>query len=135
MDESHTLGSTARATDSQQTEAVAALAEGVPHVVLLSGTPSLSRPIADAHDEPASSFAYFAPLHERVPARRRNPDAAPPSLDDDDDWGTGSEESEPEQLPSRAGRSAVSKRLQAVHEACISAAFSSSGAQAATMSA
>ena len=46
VDESHTLCSTARATDSQQTEAAANLVERVPHVLLLSGTPSLSRPFS-----------------------------------------------------------------------------------------
>ena len=46
VDESHTLGSTVHATDSQQTEALAALARGVPHVLLLSGTPSLCRPFS-----------------------------------------------------------------------------------------
>ena len=43
-DESHTLRSTTRATDAQQTEAVASLAASATHVLLLSGTPSLSRP-------------------------------------------------------------------------------------------
>ena len=44
VDESHALCSKARAADAQQTEAIAALADGVPHILLLSGTPSLSRP-------------------------------------------------------------------------------------------
>ena len=46
VDESHTLCSKARAVDAQQTESVAALAHRVPHLLLLSGTPSLSRPFS-----------------------------------------------------------------------------------------
>ena len=45
VDESHALSSRAEgATDAQQTEAVAALASRAAHLLLLSGTPSLSRP-------------------------------------------------------------------------------------------
>jgi hypothetical protein len=44
VDESHILQACPRAADSQQTDAVCALARATPHVLLLSGTPSLSRP-------------------------------------------------------------------------------------------
>ena len=46
VDESHVLAATSRPLDSQQTEAAAELAARVPHLLLLSGTPSLTRPFA-----------------------------------------------------------------------------------------
>ena len=44
VDESHTLRTTAQAPDSRHTEAVAAACRRATWAVLLSGTPSLSRP-------------------------------------------------------------------------------------------
>ena len=44
VDESHVLTSTSRADDAAHTQAVAALGAAADHVLLLSGTPSLSKP-------------------------------------------------------------------------------------------